>query len=282
MSSMPIVRIFWSGGFDSSFRMVQLSKQNVTIQPYYICDDLRRRKQRELHAIASITEDIENNPKTNCTILPLIKKRVEDIPHDEQILEAYTRLTTKIGHLPMQYYWLASFCKAENIFGIELGTVKHDDDLPWVIDACGKVTAINEGNISYYIVDSAESSRDLSLVLGRFRFPLFDTTKKRLVELYEEYGYGHVIDNTCFCRMPINREPCGTCPTCRFAIRAGLQFRFSDKALERYEKHIHRRRRKLRKLWRRAQLQLFFLFIRLRLLNVARKILVRLRQTQSQ
>ena len=227
---MPIVRIFWSGGFDSSFRMVQLSKQNVTIQPYYIWNDLDRRKQRELHAIASITEDIENNPETNCTILPLIKKCVEDIPHDKQILEAYTRLR-KNGRLATQYYWFASFCKAENIFGVELGLEKDEhSNLMRCIDACGKVTAINEGSISYYIVDSAESSRDLSLVLGRFRFPipLCDTTKKQLVELYKEYGYGHVIDKTWFCGRPINGEPCGTCAPCRNTIKAGMQFRLSD------------------------------------------------------
>ena len=282
MSSMPIVRIFWSGGFDSSFRMVQLSKQNVTIQPYYICDDLDRRKQRrELQAIASITEDIENNPETNCTILPLIKKRVEDIPHDKQILEAYTRLAKNAG-LARQYYWFVSFCKAEYIFGVELGAEKDEHgSIMRCIDACGKVTAINEGNISYYIVDSAASSRDLSLVLGRFRFPipLFDTTKKQLVELYKEYGYGHVIDKTWFCCRPINGEPCGTCATCRYALRAGMQFRFSDKALERYENY-HGRVGLL--AWVGKRTNIFAILIRLRLLNVARKMLARLGQTQSQ
>ena len=265
--------------------MVQLATQNVTIQPYYLYDDLNRTKQqRELQAIASITEDIENNPETNCTILPLIKKRIEDIPPDIEILEAYRRLTKK-SRFGMQYYWFASFCKAENILGIELGIEKEEhSSLLRCINAWGKVTAINEGNVSYYIVDGAASSRDLSLVLGRFRFPipLFDTTKKELVELYKEYGYGHVIDKTWFCGSPINGEPCGTCATCRYALRAGMQSRFSDKALERYEKYIHRRRKKLRRLWRRVQLQLFFLFTRLGLINAARKILVMLRQPQGQ
>jgi len=279
--SLPIVRIFWSGGFDSSFRMVQLSKQNVTIQPYYICNDLGRRKPRELHAIASITEDIENNPETNCTILPLIKKRVEDIPHDKQILEAYTRLAKNFG-LARQYYWFASFCEAENISGVELGIEKSElSTLIRCINACGKVTAINEGSISYYTVDSAESPRDLSLVLGSFRFPipLFDTTKKQLVELYEEYGYGHVMDKTWFCCRPINGEPCGTCITCRNAIKAGLQCRFSDEALERYENY-HGSRNLL--AWVGKRTNIFPILIRLRLLNVARKMLGRLRQMQSQ
>jgi len=280
MSSMPIVRIFWSGGFDSSFRVVQLSKHNVTIQPYYICDDLRKSKQRELQAIASITEDIKNNPETNCTILPLIKKRVEDIPPDKEILEAYARLTKKV-HLALQYYWFASFCKAENIFGVELGIEKeeHGGNVTHCIEIFGKITTIKEGNISYYIVDSAESQRDLSLVFGRFRFPipLFDTTKKQLVELYKEYGYGHLIDKTWFCQSPMNGEPCGTCSPCRLTARAGMQFRFSDKALERYEKH-HRRG----ELWRRIKSQLTFLLIKIRLVNVVRRILVILRQTQSQ
>ena len=31
-------KCLWTGGYDSSFRMVQLSKSNVMIQPYYLSD----------------------------------------------------------------------------------------------------------------------------------------------------------------------------------------------------------------------------------------------------
>ena len=283
MSSMPTVKIFWSGGFDSSFRMVQLSRQKVAIQPCYVCVG-RRSEQRELHAIASIREDIEKNPETKCTILPLVKKRLEDIPPDREITEAYKRLAQQY-HIAYQYDWLARFCKAENIFEIELSVDKDDRGLSAFLEACGKLTAINEGCISYYVIDNAGSSQDLSLVFGRFRFPipLYDTTKKQLVELYKEYGYGHVINRTWFCHCPIKGEPCGTCGPCRIAMEAGMQFRFSSSAVERYEKY--RKRGKLRR-WlelrlRWIELRLAFLLIRLRLINIVRRMSIKLRLINS-
>ena len=34
----PTVHVLWTGGFDSSFRLVQLSKYQVNVQPYYVKD----------------------------------------------------------------------------------------------------------------------------------------------------------------------------------------------------------------------------------------------------
>lgn len=93
-NNKEIINILWTGGFDSSFRMVQLSKKNVTIQPYYLCDN-RVSEQNELSAITEITEDIKKHPETKCTILPLIKYKVEDIAPDNEITESYLRLRKK-------------------------------------------------------------------------------------------------------------------------------------------------------------------------------------------
>lgn len=36
-----IVNILWTGGLDSSFRVIELSQMEVIIQPYYIIDPVR-------------------------------------------------------------------------------------------------------------------------------------------------------------------------------------------------------------------------------------------------
>ena len=33
------VEIFWTGGYDSTFRVVQLSRMDVVIRPYYLSDN---------------------------------------------------------------------------------------------------------------------------------------------------------------------------------------------------------------------------------------------------
>ena len=106
ITKQPHVKILWTGGFDSSCRMVQLSKYPVTVQPYYLRDN-RVSEQKELEAIAAITSDIENHPETKCIILPLIQFNVADIKPDPEITEGYRRIRDLTG-LGSQYDWLAS------------------------------------------------------------------------------------------------------------------------------------------------------------------------------
>ena len=104
-----IVNVLWTGGMDSSFRMIQLSKFPLLIQPVYIMDN-RRSEKRELSAITEITRAIEDHPETCCTILPLLKFDVTKIPPDKEITDAFQRLH-KVIPIGSQYDWLARFAK---------------------------------------------------------------------------------------------------------------------------------------------------------------------------
>ena len=65
-----IVQIFWTGGWDSSFRVLQLSKKDVLIQPIYL-DDNRASADNELRAIDSIANKIKKLKSTKCSIYDL-------------------------------------------------------------------------------------------------------------------------------------------------------------------------------------------------------------------
>lgn len=43
ISKLPLVKILWTGGFDSTLRMAELSRYEVAIQPYYLIDRKYRR-----------------------------------------------------------------------------------------------------------------------------------------------------------------------------------------------------------------------------------------------
>lgn len=49
----PVIEIFWTVWYDSTFRIVQLSRCEVYIQPYYISDE-RISEPNELKAILLI------------------------------------------------------------------------------------------------------------------------------------------------------------------------------------------------------------------------------------
>lgn len=44
MKEREVINVLWTGGYDSSFRIVQLSKNKVTIQPYYLSDNRKCEK----------------------------------------------------------------------------------------------------------------------------------------------------------------------------------------------------------------------------------------------
>lgn len=86
-----IVKVLWTGGYDLSFRMCQLSKLEVAIQSYYLSDN-RHSELNELKAIEQINSDINNHPETKCTILPLFKYNVTDIEPDEEIYKGLSKV----------------------------------------------------------------------------------------------------------------------------------------------------------------------------------------------
>lgn len=234
MDDKRIVNVLWTGGYDSSFRMVELSKMNINIQPYYLCDN-RKSEKMELNAISAITEDIRNHPGTEATILPLIKYNSSDIKENEEITKSYERLRekTKLGS---QYDWLSRFAKEKNISGLELSLEKAETSIAQnCIKQFGQVKLIKEDKISYYIIDKMRSSDDLIKIFGDFHFPnpLFNMTKREMLVEYENLGFKDIIGVTWFCFNPIDDAPCGICNPCKSTLKEGMNFRFTKEGLKR-------------------------------------------------
>ena len=231
-----LINILWTGGFDSTLRMLQLSKMEVEIQPYYLIDK-RKSEKKELETISKILPDIVNHPQTRCTILPLIKFKVADLKPDIELSEAYQRLHA--NHLiGIQLDWLGRFAK--QVPGIELSVEKsllgHTYNC---ITQNGSLTRIKEPKHGYYVVDKKKSHPDLIKVFGNFHFPdlLFENTKMQMIDLYRELGFEHVILKTWFCHTPIKNKPCGVCIPCKAVMLEGLSFRLPPFAIRRYKFH---------------------------------------------
>ncbi|MFZ0281126.1 MAG: hypothetical protein WAL29_05720, partial [Bacteroidales bacterium] len=230
----PLVKIFWTGGYDSTFRMVQLSRSDLTIQPYYLCDDQRCSEKNELKAITTITADIEKHPETKCTILPLLKFRIDAFKPDKSICEAYGRLH-KLTSIGPQYQWLAEFAKTNQ--GIELCLEKAGNGRAYnCIRNYGAIKRMKEGDLLYGVIDPEQSNEDLIRIFGNFHLPLplFETTKLEMREEYIGMGFGETMYRTWFCHTPVKNEPCGVCNPCKAVVEEGLAFRISSAGMKRY------------------------------------------------
>lgn len=229
--SSKVVNVLWTGGYDSSFRMVQLSKIGVVIQPYYLSDN-RRSEKNELNAIAQITADIKKNPQTKCTILPLIVSNTSDVKPDAEITEAYYKLR-EIEPIGSQYDWLARFSKEHSLEGLELSVEKADSSTAGNIlnKTDTKIDLRNDGNVTYYKIDEDKSHPDIVKVFGQFHYPLLNMTKIDMLAEYKRLGFEDTVTKTWFCFNPINNKPCGLCNPCKSTLSEGMEFRFPKSSL---------------------------------------------------
>ena len=107
-----------------------------------------------------------------------------------------------------------------------------------VINAFGGFKKVIDEEIGeYYILDKSTLKNNIIKVFGVYHYPLLDYTKLMMKKEAEEDGFIHLMNKTWFCYRPIDDAPCGTCSPCEQAIDAGLEYRFTDVALQRYKKH---------------------------------------------
>jgi 7-cyano-7-deazaguanine synthase len=230
LSITHTVEIFWTGGYDSTFRILQLSMKPVIIQPYY-CSDNRKSEKNELTAMAVITKLLSERPTTRAIMKPLIVISATDRIVNEHISSTWMRVREN-DFFGTQYDWLARFATAHP--GIEL-SVHKDDKAILLIEKYGKLKLMEDDMAgSYYILDQENSSDDMNTLFGNYRFPLAEYTKEQMKEEYMRENARNIMEETWFCYTPIHGKPCGKCNPCIYSIEEGMRERFSKEALVRY------------------------------------------------
>ena len=226
----PLVEIFWTGGYDSTFRVVQLSRFAIRIQPYYVSDN-RKSEPNELNAIRSITDLLKNHKNTKCVFEDLIIVKTTDRVENTEITNAWRELR-KRDYLGSQYDWLGGFATEHK--GIEL-SIHKDDKAILFINKYGALTRIRDQVIGdYWIIDEKVSDPYIIALFKNYHLPLADFTKLKMKELYLVDGYADIINMTWFCYNPIKGKPCGHCNPCMYTIEEGMKERFTMKALFKY------------------------------------------------
>jgi len=227
-----LVNVLWTGGWDSTFRIIQLSSKDLVIQPYYIRDNVRESEQYELNAIHTITKDIRGSGTTLCVLNDVEIVNENDLEEDDAISEAY-RLLRKRTYFGTQYDMLARFAKQCN--HLEL-TIHEDDKALDAIEISGDIkTYVDRVKGAYQQIDPSSSSEELIRLFGNFHFPILEYSKLDMKKEAEEKGFIDLMHKTWFCHYPINDQPCGRCNPCIYTMEEGLGYRLSDKAVRRYK-----------------------------------------------
>ncbi|MDE6091226.1 MAG: hypothetical protein K2G41_11070 [Duncaniella sp.] len=221
-----IVNILWTGGLDSSFRVIELSQMNVIIQPYYIEDSARKSKRYELNAISQISDIIRSHPKTKATLLDVKLIQMDDIPIDHRITQAFQELHSKyiIGH---QYDLIARYALHNNIrFEMSLEKSDRSKAVNCIETEC-KLLPYIDGDYKVYRIDPNSSTDNGMCIFSNIDLPisLWNLTKVEEVARLKEMGHFNTVKHTWFCHFPVWGLPCGHCNPCQDSINEGLAFR---------------------------------------------------------
>ncbi|MBI2835079.1 MAG: 7-cyano-7-deazaguanine synthase [Acidobacteria bacterium] len=208
--------LFWTGGWDSTFRLCQLLlEQRAAVQPIYI-ENRRRSRRAELKTMQMLQTRLAS---AGPLLLPTLRvdRRSLALAHRSRNLRILRH-----HRLGFQYDQLARFRESyphEIEIGIEkphrTRNVRHVQAgfvLAPMLDANGRLR------------DTVpEELRDLRQLFDGMRFPLVHLTKPEMLRIAEAAGYGELLRRTWSCLTPArtprrNAVPCGRCRPCRLRI----------------------------------------------------------------
>lgn len=239
------IALFWTGGLESTFRMIELSRFDVTIQPIYIKNHERKSLDMELEAMETMKNLLIQRKETKANILPIQYYSRKDFePIDEDIEQAFQELSSKYK-VGKQNLWLAQICR--KMPGIERSFEKsihpahgHGDNFLDDIFSCD-LERVQEGYEDYYVLKPVPNNSPMNyLLFGYSRYPAYlaSLTKKEIYHKAIEWGYKDVIEKTWFCSFPFHGEACGYCGPCRSVVKEGLEERLSPSARRRNKFHL--------------------------------------------
>ena len=240
------VEMLWTGGWDSTFRLLDLTiTQGREVQPHYVRDELRRSTGAELAAMDRILDALRAQyPEAAMRVRPVDSSAtVASLPPDEVVTASLARLKEH-GHLGDQYEWLARFAAEREIDGLEL-SIHRDDRAAGFLD--GHVYVDGDA----HVLEDDPSNPDLA-IFGRFRFPLFDITKVQMQGIATAAGWAHLLELTWFCHRPERGKPCGLCAPCRYTREEGLGRRVPSGRVTSARRQGRRLARRVRRTMERA------------------------------
>jgi hypothetical protein len=214
-----IIYLFWTGGFDSTFRLTQLLKRGVYVQPIYImCPKLdsiygfkRKNVDNEIQTMKKIRKTIYYYFSSYKKYF-LPTRYVKSVYLNVDLAQKYI----KIGYLKnftrgiTQYERLAQY------------SYYHPRPIELGLEKCG--TGMDRLTKEYRIGSDIHNRVDLSkspseyVILKNLRFPISNLTKQDMVEIGKKDKIYFILKMTWSCWFPKNGKPCGKCNMCNHRI----------------------------------------------------------------
>jgi len=223
--------MFWTGGWDSTFMLIQELRKGKEIQPIYVIDNKRKGNDYEIKAMDTITKKLEQRNYLGGKLHNLIFIDKDSIEILDEVENAFN-VIHKETNLGIQHEWLSSYALKENI-SIMLGTENGTPETSHIIYALNKYCKLTKKD-DVQVVDEFNSSKEGNYIFGKMIFPIIDLYETDMVKRIKEWNLEDIMNNIWFCHTPINGKPCGLCHPCEVKMESDMQFLLPEKAQKRY------------------------------------------------
>jgi hypothetical protein len=227
------LNIFWTGGWDSTFHLLDLvANRGLPVQPHYIIDEDRESTMAEIGAIRKLKQRIFTAfPQTSELIRPTRISTKFDLTLSQNTRDAYRHVQSDFPALGSQYAWLTQYCLDQQI-----------DDMRVCIEKSEATTTSGPAHIYTIFLNQSEKfddhdghayrilanhgNKEFFFLFGRYLLPLLDITKMEMAELAAKRGWTEIMKRTWFCHWPTRRgKPCGRCNPCLLVKGEGMSWR---------------------------------------------------------
>jgi len=220
----PPVDLLWTGGWDSTFQLLQLLLlHRREVVPHYLLDSTRPSTRTELAAMERIRGALfDKYPHTRQLLAPLQQFDVSDLAPDARIADAFRKIVAE-RFIGSQYEWLARFRNQRDIAQLELAAGHRGGRIQGIIGPF--VMQADGGGYRTYRLSPEYSQTKEFLIFGGFSFPLFELGKRETADIARERGWLDILSMTWFCHKPHGTVPCGYCNPCLYAVDEGFGWR---------------------------------------------------------
>lgn len=235
--------IYWTGGFDSTYRLCEmLFDEGKIVQPIYItyaldndcekeetCNKLwvRRNREQEKKAMLGIRREIKKmDPVAADRLLPtqFVTKDLDDKEYTKWFEKQFFAMNIwPKKRKKHQYLGLAKWAAYHETY-VDIGVVRMNDN--------SAITRFLQKNLEQIHCVCPNSGllappaginfqiRDKSHPMHYLRFPLWNRSKRDLMDHARLRRYDHILKMTwsCWFPDPKTKKACGKCPMCRERI----------------------------------------------------------------
>lgn len=223
-SSSSPVRVYWTGGFDSTFRVLQaVLDEHRTVTPYYLSGDIdnaaarktrRRNRQMEFQAMNKIRDALAQDfPEAAARLNPTVV--VEHVKLTSTTRQQMRHLAKqKVVRRPTCQYGSLGQYALQLGQPIEIGIVRDGHSNAGIY--AGLQDKIAGVGASCRLTEEALRTSPPYALFRNCVFPLMHLQKPDMLRIAKEGGYDHLLLLTWSCWYPTpDNRPCNRCLMCR-------------------------------------------------------------------